>query len=354
MNMHNELIIKSKVHDYVVGFIKQLDLPDVTLTFVDSNVLAKYQILDASEVFAVDCSEENKTLDSVAKILGIFQDRGITRNSKIAFVGGGVLQDLGTLASSIYMRGIKWIYYPTTLQAMIDSCIGGKSSINLNSTKNVIGNYYPPQEIAIWTEFLSTLNHDQIVCGLIEGLKISSASGRLEDFLGLLGEIGTFEFDSQKYGEIIELSLKLKKVFIESDEYDEGIRKMLNYGHTFGHAIESSSNFKVSHGIAVGVGILAAHILARDLDLLTEESTLTEDAVVILLKSLRLDMTKDLSQLDLDATVSLMRSDKKATASTFTFVLPTNSGLTLQTFTISNDIEERVKKALSLAFLKTS
>jgi 3-dehydroquinate synthase len=352
MNIDKEMPIKSRVHDYVVGFVKRIDIPNDTLTIIDSNVLSKYKFLSGVNVVALDCSEENKNLETVSTILRVFQENGINRNSKVVFVGGGVLQDLGTISTSIYMRGISWSYFPTTLQAMLDSCIGGKSSINLNFTKNVIGNYYPPEEIGIWTEFLSTLDHDQIVCGLIEGLKICASASRVEDFLDLCPDDSFDDIKTLKFEELIGLSLSVKKEFIESDEFDNGIRKLLNYGHTFGHAIESSSNYAITHGAAVGIGILAAHALARDLGLLDKQTTPTEIAVIRLLGSLDSKLAENIKVLDLDATVTFMCSDKKTTTEKFTFILPSDSGLLLESFPSSQVNKERIKKALTVAFLK--
>ena len=179
------LEISSKVHDYQVFLPLSLNLDEADLVIVDQNVMDLYPLLFNENSVSIIALEADKNLSSVSGIMSIFQSRSIRRNSKVTFVGGGVIQDLATFATSIYMRGISWRYIPTTFQAMIDSCVGGKSSLNFNSTKNLLGNYYPPHEVIIWPEFLQSLNNEHLICGLIEGLKICVAS-QPNDFISYL------------------------------------------------------------------------------------------------------------------------------------------------------------------------
>ena len=125
----------------------------------------------------VDASEKNKTLESVGAILTKLHSLGAKKSTQIVALGGGIVQDLATLASSLYMRGVKWIYVPTTKMAQLDSCIGGKSSINLGGIKNIVGNIYPPAEVLIDESFEKTLTREAIASGYLEAIKISYASG---------------------------------------------------------------------------------------------------------------------------------------------------------------------------------
>ena len=174
-------------------------------------------------------------------------------------VGGGALQDLVTLAASIYMRGLAWIYVPTTLMSMLDSCIGGKSSINLGPYKNLLGNIYPPSSVYIDKGFLATLNNVDIACGLAEGVKICFASSPLdsanfEDFIASWRSTSNVDFLEQA----IFLSLEKKQWFVEIDEFDKKERKLLNFGHSFGHALEAATAFSIPHGIGVFIGMHTA------------------------------------------------------------------------------------------------
>ena len=158
------------------------------------------------------------------------------------------------------------IYYPTTLLGMADSCIGGKSSINVGKFKNIAGNYFPPREIVIDTAFCKTLPITQIVAGLCESVKICFADPgtAFDEYLAIASAPDLLQ-DEAQLASVISLSLRTKKKFVEEDEFDLGVRLHLNFGHTFGHAIESASNFSISHGVAVGIGTLAALHLSESL-----------------------------------------------------------------------------------------
>jgi len=228
---------------------------------VDRNVLSVTERIFTSPLLSiiVEVREDKKTLNTVQEILKNLADSGIKKSDAIVAVGGGALQDLVTLVASLYMRGVDWIYVPTTLMSMLDSCIGGKSSINIGNHKNVVGNFYPPRQIYIEPEYLKTLNHIDIASGISEGVKICFASNKVvaKKFQKLVNEWQTSHSDTPIL-EAIFLSLSTKKWFVEIDEFDKKERKLLNFGHTFGHALESASNFAIPHGIAVFVGMEAA------------------------------------------------------------------------------------------------
>jgi 3-dehydroquinate synthase len=186
------------------------------------------------------------------------KEAGTTRDGQLVAVGGGAVQDLATLSASLYMRGIEWVYFPTTLASMTDSCVGGKSSINLAGYKNVIGNFYPPKKVVVDTRFIDSLPTEEYLCGLAEGVKICFAKGgrEFQDFI--LNPAALEKSSPENTKELVSLSLKSKIWFVEVDEYDKKERQLLNFGHSFGHALESASNFRIPHGIAVGIGMLAA------------------------------------------------------------------------------------------------
>lgn len=199
----------------------------------------------------IDTVEESKDLARMPATIEACRRAGLTRDGSIVAVGGGVVQDIACFVASTYMRGVAWSYVPTTLLAMVDSCIGGKSSINVGEFKNLVGTFYPPTEVVIAPAALSTLPDIHLAAGKAEAAKIAFARSRevFDEFLGL---------DSADDAALIALSLGAKKWFVETDEFDRAERLLLNFGHSFGHALESCTDYAVPHGVAVGVGCLAA------------------------------------------------------------------------------------------------
>lgn len=229
--------------------------PDAII-ICDSNLSAYLPTLPHDPIF-VEAIESNKSLEAAPAIIVGLRQRNANRNTHLVVIGGGIIQDISTLAASIYMRGISWTYLPSTLLGMVDSCIGGKSSINVGGYKNLVGNFYPPREIFIDTAFIETLNAEMVVGGLYEAAKICYARS-FEDFKEYLDKRPCYPMASSNAEDVILKSLITKKWFIEIDEFDNKERLLLNFGHTFGHAMEAATNFGVSHGIAVGVGMLIA------------------------------------------------------------------------------------------------
>lgn len=210
----------------------------------------------------IEATEPAKSLDTAPALIEQMRRAGANRQTQIVSIGGGVLQDISTFAASVYMRGVKWIYIPTTVLGMVDSCIGGKSSINVGPYKNLVGTYHPPQTVFIDPEVIRTLPLDQQASGIIEAAKICFCRGHeaFERYLACDPRPG---MAAQPLGRMIGYSLRAKKWFIEIDEFDQKERLLLNFGHTFGHAIEGASHYTIAHGIAVGLGILCALEFSR-------------------------------------------------------------------------------------------
>lgn len=223
----------------------------------DSKVTSHLDLISELGIF-VEGSEKIKNLEFCEKTIIEMNDLGINRSDSLIAIGGGTVQDLATLATSLYMRGIKWIYYPTTFMAMVDSCIGGKSAINAKDRKNLIGNFYPPGSIQIHTKFIETLSQIDLINGLAEAVKICFARNNetFNHFLHLDSSLEPKNNDST--AELIYLTLQAKKWFVEIDEFDKAERQLLNFGHTFAHAIESATQYGIPHGTAVAMGMIAA------------------------------------------------------------------------------------------------
>jgi 3-dehydroquinate synthase len=255
--------VQSKSHVYSVRFqnISFELVFDGSAVVIDRN-LQLYDELkqrEYSRVIPIDANESSKDLGACMGILDTLADFQLSKSDRIYAVGGGVVQDLSTLSASLFKRGVNWSFFPTTLMSMMDSCIGGKSSINLKSHKNLIGNFFPPNEIVIDSKFALTLSSVDVSNGISEGIKITYARGGENlDFFYESVENWRKTGNQSHLNSAIASSLKCKKWFIEIDEYDKKERKLLNFGHTFGHAIESASNYRIPHGIGVLIGMKAA------------------------------------------------------------------------------------------------
>ncbi len=213
---------------------------------------------------AIVAEETNKSLDAMPAIISRMRDLGVNRKTHLIAVGGGITQDVAAFCATVFMRGISWSYLPTTMLSMADSCIGGKSSINVGKHKNLVGMIYPPQEVLIDPDFAKTLSDEQVVEGLCEAVKICFCKDAqtFDRYIALGPAPG---LSSRALEEVLGLTLEAKRWFIEIDEFDKAERLLLNFGHTFGHAIESATNFRISHGTAVGMGMLCAIALGKRL-----------------------------------------------------------------------------------------
>lgn len=202
-------------------------------------------------IYTVESGEGSKSLEVFGKLLQTMLDHGFSRKDCVVAVGGGVVGDLSGFAASAYMRGVDFYNIPTTLLSQIDSSIGGKTAINLGGVKNIAGAFYQPKKVLIDPDLLKTLPPRQISNGLAEAVKMALTSDKeLFDIF----ENGDVE---SSLDEIIIRSLNVKKSVVEQDEKESGLRKILNFGHTIGHGIESSENLsELYHGECVALGLI--------------------------------------------------------------------------------------------------
>lgn len=321
--MIDDISINSKIGNYEINLNSKIE----TLKFSEHvSVIDSFfqDTFKSSKTFSINSNEGNKNLMTVENIIKFFKEQGVVRDDKILAIGGGFIQDISTLASSLYMRGISWIFIPTTLTAMIDSCIGGKSSLNVGSQKNLIGNFWPPIKIEIDPKFLETLPIEDKIAGLAEASKICFARNA-ETFTKFIDN--TSNLDPQDNAEtlnLINLSLLAKKWFIEIDEFDIKERKLLNFGHTFGHALESATNFKINHGVAVAIGMLAESIHPNSGN--SNINTSLVEYLTKLLVPIRNYIEKGLADIDWEEFDRQIVSDKKNTNSEFMLILPDSNG----------------------------
>lgn len=234
---------------------KYLNLNRRVLVVTDSGVPAEYaKTLAAQCKEAVICmieqGEASKSLAGFEKLLSAMLANGFSRRDCVVAVGGGVVGDLSGFAASAYMRGVDFYNVPTTLLSQIDSSIGGKTAIDFCGVKNIVGAFYQPKGVLIDPELLRTLPARQISNGLAEAIKVALTSdAALFDIL----EKGDIDANID---EIIIRSLNVKKDVVEQDEKEAGLRRVLNFGHTVGHGIESSVNGALYHGECVALGML--------------------------------------------------------------------------------------------------
>ncbi|BEI38372.1 3-dehydroquinate synthase [Polynucleobacter sp. HIN8] len=281
------------------------------------------------KAITIEAIEIFKTLDTVSQLIEKLRLLGVNRRSLVYSIGGGVVQDLSTMTTAIYMRGIDWIYCPTTLLSMVDSCIGGKSSLNVGMFKNLAGNYYPPKEVWIDIAFCKTLSETEKIAGLCEAVKICYADNgsAFDDYLRLTSNAKD-QYSDEYLIEIVKLSLKTKKRFIEEDEFDNGVRLLLNFGHTFGHAFEAATQFLITHGIAVGLGMLAEvrlAILLNEMHSKPVRLSYLESYILNLLVKIK-DLNTKLKKLSLEQAMHAFKSDKKHNRHSYSIVMPNQDG----------------------------
>lgn len=281
------------------------------------------------KIIIVEANELSKDLNNISPIILELKSFSFNRDGLVIAIGGGIIQDIACFVSSIYMRGVDWIYFPTTFLGMCDSCIGGKSSINVGGVKNLVGNFHPPKEIILDSVFLNSLSADMINSGLCEALKICFASSddkHLEECLNLVDDY-LINKNIEILSKIFCLSLSVKKWFIEIDEFDKNERQLLNFGHTFGHAIEGACDYAIPHGIAVGIGMIWAIYISTNLQQnlcpirLTKLKNIIEKIVFE-----GTDYKSQLQKIDVEKIMKKFISDKKHQIKDYVCILPNQKG----------------------------
>ncbi|MEK7555175.1 MAG: AroB-related putative sugar phosphate phospholyase (cyclizing) [Patescibacteria group bacterium] len=278
--MSKRIAVKSIFRDYSAEFVDDFRIPLKTeiqfggVLVIDSNVFRIYKkdiesVLGGSKPIMIEASEENKTIDTAKRIIETLVENGVRRDQKIVAVGGGVIQDITAFAASIIYRGIDWVFFPTTLLAQADSCIGSKTSLNLSGKKNLIGNFYPPARIFIDTKFTESLSEEDIKSGIGEMMHFYLYANS-PYFKKLISNYETLLKNRSELREYIFESLSIKKVVVETDEFDKGERNKFNYGHTFGHALEATTDYKINHGQGVTVGMDLANFVSVKMGLMPQ------------------------------------------------------------------------------------
>ena len=269
--------IKSSLYDYTVDFTDDFSenlrsFSETTAYVIDQNVYNLYKdrfaAIDIKKVYLMEAVEHKKNMDTVMDIISFFQGLGLRKNWKVVCFGGGITQDVTTIASNLYLRNVDWYFFPTTLLSMCDSCIGGKCGINFAHVKNQIGVFYPPEKIFIDVRFIDTLSHGDYLNGWGELLKFALTSD--PKFYDEVKEEKNL-IPCERIAYYIHKGLFVKKLVIEEDEFESDLRRVLNYGHTFGHALEAYTDNRIPHGQGVIWGIDVVNYIAWKEGLISED-----------------------------------------------------------------------------------
>lgn len=323
---------------------KQLSLSDKVLIITSKNIYDTYgdDLMSAFSVLGIEPilhfipqGEKYKNASELQKVYDILVEQKFPRDSAILAFGGGVIGDLAGYAAATYMRGIPFIQVPTTLLSQVDSSVGGKTAINHAKGKNLIGAFYQPKAVIIDTKVLATLPEREIRTGLAEIIKY----GIIDDpelFSYLEQNVENLQLFSENkksiWKHIIEKSCSIKSKVVSVDEKESGLRAILNFGHTAGHAFESLTNYeRYNHGEAIAIGMVVASEMAHKRGMIDSETFVKIESLI---RSLGLDTT--FSKLETQQIIDKIKLDKKVQKGKVRFVLPKKLGFV----DIFNDIKE--------------
>ena len=330
--VNSEIIIGNEILKDVVAKILRMRIAKNAVVITNETV-AKWYLqpliaelntrgIHATEVIIPD-GEKYKNIETVTNVISQIAELCIERNSPIISLGGGVVGDIGGFVASIYKRGLPHIYLPTSLLAMVDASIGGKTGINIQAAKNMIGTFYQPTLVAIDLSFLKTLPLSQMSYGIVEALKHGAiADSAYYNFIAK--NIDAIKAkQASLLQRLVRRSIHIKKNIVLSDELDMGMRAILNFGHTFGHAFETAGGYmRLHHGEAVGLGMLAALKVAAKLGELKEDYS--ESLTNILIEfNLPTSIPKE---LDKNKILNIISNDKKINNGEHTLILPLKLG----------------------------
>ena len=279
------------------------------MIITQSGIPANLALPIESKTVIIGQGESTKSLATIESLSQEFADMGITRNDVIIGVGGGMVTDIAGFAASTWHRGTPVVHVATSLLAMVDAAIGGKTGVNLPQGKNLVGAFWQPSAVFCDLDSLATLPERELRCGLGEVAKYHFLTG--DDLLAM------------SLDERVARCVGIKGSFVEQDERESGKRAFLNYGHTLAHALETVGNHQLAHGEAVAIGLIFAARLARALGRIDDARVDYHELVVGQTYSLQTRMP---AGLDIDALLAAMARDKKA-LNGLTFILDSPQGL---------------------------
>ncbi|MCF2644555.1 3-dehydroquinate synthase [Prevotella stercorea] len=343
--MKQKVVISGNLERDLVNAISECEhdrifvLTDETTQQLCWPKIKNFKALKNSTPIIIKATDTHKNLDTLSQVWQALSNGGATRHSLMINLGGGMVTDLGGFAASTFKRGIDFINIPTTLLAMVDASVGGKTGINFGGLKNEIGVFSDSRFVIINTQFLDTLDHDNICSGYAEMLK----HGLISDE-HTWAELVTFDLDTPDLSQLQHMvaeSIKVKERIVEADPHEHGIRKALNLGHTMGHAFES---FAMRRGTPILHGYAVAYGLISELYMSARKTAFPTDRMHQTVRFIRENYgTFNITCDDYPTLIELMRHDKKNTSGIINFTLLGNVG-DIRINQTAN--EEEIKEAL--------
>jgi 3-dehydroquinate synthase len=312
--MYDEFEVKSIFRTYKTlfqSYDKALsdNIKSGDIVILDSNVAKLYpdiqKIIVANKVFIIEANEEAKTYEKIGLLLSDIISHGFSKTDRLIGIGGGVIQDITAFSSSILFRGVEWLFFPSNLLTQCDSCIGSKTSVNCGEYKNQLGGFYPPSKIFIDFKFWQTIATEEVSSGLGEMLHYFFVDG-VDNIDKLHNEIKKAYDEKEVLLSLVWRSLSIKRKMIEIDEFDKGPRNVFNYGHSFGHALESVTSYQIPHGIAVAIGMDLANIISAHKGLI--DISVRNKARTVLAEVYK---NTTLPHIDIDEYFNALSKDKK-------------------------------------------
>ncbi len=338
-----QVIIGSNLLRNAATHIQQVLSPSKALIVTDSNVAPLYaqQLADSLSAaaikisdFCIPAEECSKSLENFGDLLNVLAKEQFTRTDVIIALGGGVVGDLAGFSAACYMRGIPYIQIPTTLLAMVDSSVGGKTAINLPDGKNLAGAFHQPSLVLCDVDVLNTLDQEHFRDGCAEIIKYGVLfDAELVDVLLRDG----ITFNRQ---DVITQCVKFKRNVVAEDEFDNNTRQLLSLGHTVGHAIENLSDYRISHGNAIAIGMCIVTRASASHGLC---SAVTKSLVEETISNLGLPTKSDYSIQDI---VRIIAYDKKRTGDTINLILPEKIGHCIAFPIKTNQLETFLKAGM--------
>lgn len=331
---------------------KQNKLLDVLINkrkaflIADQNTVKCRQLLKGSSLYKIPyltlkSGEENKSINQINEIWNFLNDQKASRKDIVFLLGGGVICDMGAFAASTFKRGLDFVNIPTSLLAMVDAAIGGKTGFNFNHFKNNIGNFNHPVKIFNDVKFLKTLPKKELLSGMAEIFKHAIISD--SSLWNFLKENSTKNLD---YDFLTKKSADLKIKVVQKDPHEKGIRKSLNLGHTVGHAIESlllEKETPTMHGFAVAKGLIVESFISYKINLSSEQTFLEIKNVLSKFFGQNLNL-----QIEIPRLISVMKGDKKNSNQKINFTLPVSIGNVL----IDQEIDSKTVEEIISDFIK--
>ncbi len=335
--------------DMLCQKLREINAPKKLHIVTDTNVGELYldEVLKILSLGGYDVSsftfaagERSKNISTIEDICASMMDAGLDRSSMVIALGGGVVGDMAGFAAGIYMRGIRFVQIPTTLLSQSDSSVGGKTGVDFLGAKNILGVFLQPKLVYINVSTLLTLPEREFISGMGEVIK-HGVIGDTELFSKVEKNINDIKaLRAESLIELVYSNCRVKAGVVSEDEKEAGLRRVLNFGHTIGHAIESECNFTKTHGECVALGMICVGKIAADRGFFSENEKLIN---VIRLYGFDLDI----SGCDIEHIAALVKLDKKKKGDKVTFVLPKSIGST----EFYSDITDEEIKA-SLRYLK--